>query len=353
MIPSLLAQQNRLLFSVIAIWWDYITSAFPLQAQNAEKAFLPYLIVQSLTIWYNDKQNCARNAMKSSHILLFMCALFLLFPMAACSQEEALFAPSPSSTASAIQRPGGTQPIITPSASSTVMPTHDEITPEPSPTVTFISDTFTKQVFDNMPYWLYTPQNPTSGMPLLIYLHGGSSKGTDLELLTAIDGFPQYVKNGIVRPNAYIIMPQLSTNYQGWTDVQETLMDLIAHIQTAYGIDSNRISLTGHSMGGTGVWQIALNDPDTFSCIAPLCGSVRTTEANLQKLASLPLWAFVGSADTIVKPTSSIQFVDKLRDQNPNARITVLKDADHFDVPARVYLDADICLVEWLISQSR
>lgn len=30
-------------------------------------------------------------------------------------------------------------------------------------------------------YWLYTPKNPAEDMPLIVYLHGGSGKGNDLE----------------------------------------------------------------------------------------------------------------------------------------------------------------------------
>ena len=45
-------------------------------------------------------------------------------------------------------------------------------------------------------YWLYTPSDPTENMPLIVYLHGGSGKGDDLELITAVDGFPKYLRGG-------------------------------------------------------------------------------------------------------------------------------------------------------------
>lgn len=40
-------------------------------------------------------------------------------------------------------------------------------------------------------YYLYTPENSAEGMPLIVYLHGGSGKGRSLSLLTDVDGFPQ------------------------------------------------------------------------------------------------------------------------------------------------------------------
>lgn len=60
-------------------------------------------------------------------------------------------------------------------------------------------------------------------------------------------------------------------------------------------------------MGGTGTWEIALLYPDLFSCIAPLSGSIRTTEENLSVFSGLPVWAFVGTEDTVaqIPPGSS------------------------------------------------
>ena len=57
-------------------------------------------------------------------------------------------------------------------------------------------------------------------MPLIIYLDGGTSKGDDLSKLTEIDGFPQYLKSGVLGDvRAYVIMPQLKSDKKGWTDI--------------------------------------------------------------------------------------------------------------------------------------
>ena len=60
-------------------------------------------------------------------------------------------------------------------------------------------------------------------------------------------------------------------------------MKLLSRVEADYAIDSDWVSLTGSSMGGTGAWAIALAYPGTFSAVAPLSGSVRVTEQNLQK----------------------------------------------------------------------
>ncbi len=35
----------------------------------------------------------------------------------------------------------------------------------------------------DLQYYLYTPSNPTSGMPLIMYLHGGTNKKLDVQAL--------------------------------------------------------------------------------------------------------------------------------------------------------------------------
>ena len=213
--------------------------------------------------------------------------------------------------------------------------------------------TFTAQSYESdtiVNYWLYTPADPGENMPLIVYLHGGSGKGNDLTLLTNVDGFPKYLRDGDLGDvRAYVIMPQLPSGITGWTNAGADLIGLIGSVRSTYGIPSNKVSLTGHSMGGTGTWGVAAQYPKTFARIAPCSGSISNTTLNVSKLKSLPVRAFVGSADTIVSPDASINFVAALTEAgNTDATVTVFDGSTHFDVPALVYLDEDIGIVNWL-----
>lgn len=194
-------------------------------------------------------------------------------------------------------------------------------------------------------YWLYTPQSTSTPKPLVLYLHGGSGKGSDLNAVLEAESLPRFLQEGQLAPDAYVVMPQLPANCKGWSDRTAQLLQLLAGIKAQYPIA--RTALTGHSMGGTGCWELALAHPETFCAAAPLSGSVQLTERNLTALQSLPVWAVVGSADTIVKPDASEQFIAALKEKNPNARLTVRKGATHFDVP-QAYLDSELGLLDWL-----
>ena len=202
-------------------------------------------------------------------------------------------------------------------------------------------------------YWLYTPSDPTENMPLIVYLHGGSGKGDDLELITAVDGFPKYLRDGQLGDvRAYVIIPQLPSSQKGWANGASAVYELIQVTVSKFGIDEENISLTGHSMGGTGTWNLALSYPTLFARIAPLSGSVRVQPEYIEKLKNISVWAFVGSADTIVPPDSSMEFVAALKEAGGNAGITIFGDADHFTVPSLTYLDKDIDLISWLTDKA-
>ncbi len=187
-------------------------------------------------------------------------------------------------------------------------------------------------------------------MPLIVYLHGGSGKGDDLTILTTIDGFPKYLRSGELGDvRAYVLMPQLPANQKGWSDAAESVYTLIQQTVVRFALDPHNVSLTGHSMGGTGTFALATTYPRLFARIAPLSGSVRTTPETLLTLKSIPMKVFVGAADTIVSPASSEELVQALNGMGGQADIAVFENADHFAVPALTYLDERIDLISWLI----
>lgn len=196
--------------------------------------------------------------------------------------------------------------------------------------------------------WLYVPEEYSAAPGLIVYLHGGSGKGSDLDLITDAGGFPQYLRSGALGDlSSYVLFPQLPKNLKGWSDMDGTLMEMIQAVARDYGIDTSNISLTGHSMGGTGAWSIAAAHPGYFARVAPLSGSVRNTRENVQALLNTPVYAFVGEDDTIVDPEASVAFVNALTEAGGDAAIVEIEGADHFSVPEKAYLGS-YGLIAWI-----
>ena len=210
---------------------------------------------------------------------------------------------------------------------------------------TFTANTWTDESGAQMKYWLYAPACPDEDTPLIVYLHGGSGKGDDLGQITAGDGLPKFLQDGAVSPRAYVLIPQLTNQYKGWVDAGDSVIKLIDYVKASCSISAGNVSLTGHSMGGTGAWQMALKYPDEFSSVAPMSGSIRMDAASVQTLKGMPVWAFVGSEDRIVSPSYSIEFVRALKTAGADAQLTVIQGADHFAVPG-AYLTSGV--LDWL-----
>lgn len=271
-------------------------------------------------------------------------------PGAATEKSTVAGTPAASPKATESITPSKTEKPI---ESSTPQSTASAVTEDPvknSTPASFTACSISTSQLGTFRYWLYIPSNPTENMPLIVYLHGGSGKGDDLNLITAVDGFPKYLQNGQLGDvRAYVLIPQLPSTQNGWIKAAGAISDLINQTVSDYKINRNNISLTGHSMGGTGTWNLACTYPNLFARIAPLSGSIRSTPDIIGKLKNIPVRAFVGSADTIVPPDSSKEVVAALKAAGGNAEITVFNGADHFSVPSLTYLDTNIYLIGWLI----
>lgn len=65
----------------------------------------------------------------------------------------------------------------------------------------------------------------------------------------------------------------------------------------------------------------------------------------------MKIWTFVGTADTVVKPQPTIDFMKQLTRSNIKAVIPQFDGAEHTDVPALAYLSGEIDLLHWLIEK--
>jgi len=132
--------------------------------------------------------------------------------------------------------------------------------PEESRKETFISSIDSSVQY----YGIMPPENydPSKEYPLIFSLHGAGVQAIGL-----VRAYTQ--KNW-----AFVVSPtnrrRFGFDWQDWGRLDA--LEVLKQIKEHYPIDENRIHLTGHSMGGHGVWHVGLTHPDLFASASPGAG---------------------------------------------------------------------------------
>ena len=200
--------------------------------------------------------------------------------------------------------------------------------------------------FSGLNYWVYTPQNPRKGLPLVTFLHGIGERGSDPENVCRTS-LPKWLREGRWTPDAWVICPQCPDGMD-WHTQAEKLKAVIDHEIEELEADKDRVSITGLSMGGYGTWSMAVLYPDMFSAIAPVCGGGSPGRAKL--LTHLPVWAFHGAQDDVVPLHYSVDMVDGINKVGGNARLTIFHTLAHNSWD-EAYGTTNV--LDWLLEQSR
>ena len=93
-------------------------------------------------------------------------------------------------------------------------------------------------------------------------------------------------------------------------------------------VDTNRVYVSGLSMGGMGTFVILNLRPEMFAAATPICGD---GDPNFVKNYSkkVPIWIFHGSDDTVVSPKNSLKMAKAIIENGGSPKITFYENVDH------------------------
>lgn len=214
-------------------------------------------------------------------------------------------------------------------------------------------------------YRLMKPENVAPGKqyPLVIFFHGAGERGND-NTKQLVHGMADFASEANRRQYpCFVVAPQCPDGQQ-WVDTPWTLdahtmpekpapamqlsFDLIGELQRELPLDPARIYVTGLSMGGFGAWDAIQRKPQLFAAAAPVCGGGDTALA--KSIASIPLWAFHGGQDTVVKPRRSRDMIEAIKAAGGSPRYTEYPGVGHNSWVA-TYRDPDF--YAWLFKQHK
>ena len=183
-------------------------------------------------------------------------------------------------------------------------------------------------IHDNQPYhyWVYLPQKyDKEPLPLVFFLCGIGEFGTSLDAVLTND-LPKLLETRKDYPFV-VISPQDNDRVSRPPYFNEILADA----KRRFKIDEDRIIGTGLSSGGTGIWRWALNNPDVFAGIVPVCAVMPLEE--IKQLKDMPVWIFNNEYDKVWIQEIAIA---NMKD-NPNFKYTIFAGAKGHDAWSKAY----------------
>jgi predicted peptidase len=231
--------------------------------------------------------------------------------------------------------------------------------------ILFDKGTYISSDNENLLFRIMYPENfdAAKKYPLVIFFHGSGERGDDNEKQLTLGGSLFENKGNREKYPAVVLFPQCPENSK-WVDVDwgseshvmpenpskemKLVILLMTKVITAYKIDTARIYVIGLSMGGYGVWDIISRIPYKFAAAVPICGGGDENQAN--KLTNIPIWAFHGKKDKLVKVTRSRNMIKAIKQAGGDPKYSEFENAGHgvwvnaFDEPN---------LLNWIFLQKK
>lgn len=229
-----------------------------------------------------------------------------------------------------------------------------------------------------MPYEIYVPSNydETKEYPIVFALHGSGQRAQSLDMvLKRYEMATVWAKDSENGINECIVLaPQCASkdDSDNWTSLMtfrsgaaETAYEmtnwsvaaynLLEKTLEEYSIDKDRVYMTGLSAGGFATFTIAVEHPEMFAALVPVCGGANPEKVEVLK--GIPMWIFHAEDDPTVGVEEflypTLEALDKneieykLTEYQPG---TVFVPSAHFSwVPAY----ADENMRNWLFEQSK
>ena len=189
---------------------------------------------------------------------------------------------------------------------------------------------------EKIPYALFVPSTYNEGdaAPLIVSLHG---LGRSYDWLMGYHGLLEQAET-----HGYIVVTPLGYIRRGWFGSRATedpedadyseqdVMEVMSLVREEFNVDSNRIYLWGHSMGGAGTYHIAAKYPDLFAGLgvaAPAPERDMPIEKTLERIKHIPIFVLQGDEDGLA--TLTRRWVSKMQEIGMQHVYAEIPGGDH------------------------
>jgi predicted peptidase len=218
-------------------------------------------------------------------------------------------------------------------------------------------------------YQVFVPvMRDAAPLPIVLFLHGSGERGNDGDAPTRA-GLGPWLREQADQFPALVVFPQAATNEEWLGRNARLALATLDAASQEFGADASRTYLTGMSMGGYGVWELALMQPQRFAALAPVCaallppraerpslrveqldGSTDPYRSALSRLEGVPIWMFHGALDDLVPPHDARKLYQMAKEIHAPVRYSEYPDTNHnaWDPTYR-----NLTFWDWLFAQHR
>lgn len=181
-----------------------------------------------------------------------------------------------------------------------------------------------------IPY-AYYEADTTEKHPLVVWLHGAGSGGTDIGFVTGGMLVTNFVSDEVqeIFNGADILLPQCETVWMddgsgaytsdGTSAYTTSLKALIDdYIANHENIDTSRVYIGGCSNGGYMTVKLAIEYPELFAACFPVCEAYESewiSDEEVAKIVSVPTWFVHCSSDPVVDiNTTAIALYERMKE---------------------------------------
>jgi predicted peptidase len=218
---------------------------------------------------------------------------------------------------------------------------------------------------DSLRYrFLFPDANRERKYPLVIFLHGSGERGTDNEAQLKWGALSFASEDNMKKFPAFVVAPQCPPT-QGWANMSgwetgnikmldqpsksmEMVIGLVRQMIKNFPVDTNRIYITGLSMGGFGTFDAIMRYPDLFAAAVPVCGGGDISKAAL--ISKLPIWIMTGAEDPAVPSDKLLEMAQALGKAGGKPGYTQYPEVGHF---SWIHAYSDPMLMPWLFRQRK
>lgn len=230
------------------------------------------------------------------------------------------------------------------------------------------TEQFVKATFRELPYRHFMAKTSNEKLPLMVFLHGVGECGTDNESQLWYPFFNDdtsvFSKASLASFPCHILAPQAQDENR-WVDIRDwgqesvtmpeeptaslqSVVALVEHFLNRPDVDTERVYITGLSMGAFGVYELLVRYPNLFNAAVAVCGGADI--ATLSRIEGIALRIYHGKKDKVV-PVSQSRSIDKALNKR-------LKSFEYFELDqvghnAWEYAFRDESLFPWLFAQKR